>query len=121
MYASIGGVDITPYIQETSYDVNQYEEYEEWKDGNRKKHREVMRTYVEGDFDLVFVTASDLNAFLTLLENNKVDGHLPITLYIQNLNQNKVCSVLYEFKATKDRQISNTYFYKRFKMSIVEE
>lgn len=120
MYASIGGTDISSYIQESTYNVNEYEDYEQWIDGNRHKRREVMRTYVKGSFDLVFVKASDLTSFLTLMNNNKANGLLTITLYVQNANQNKTCQMFVDFTGKDDRKISTDYFYKKYNMSLLE-
>ena len=120
MYVSIGNTDITSYVQETTYTMNQFDEYEEWKDGNRTKHRETMRTYVEGSFDLVFVTETAFNNFLTLLNNNTTDGVLTITVYVQNINQNKTCQMFKTLENVNDRKISNSYFYKRLTLTLVE-
>ena len=121
MLASINGTDITPYIQESSYEANDVGEYEEWKDGNRRKHRTKLRSAVEGSFSLVFVTATALNSFLTLLENNSTAAKLiTMRLYIQNTNTTGDYDVFYEFENTDSRQISTDYFYKKFRFSFEE-
>lgn len=121
MLASINGTDITKYIQESTYEVNQEDVYEEWLDGNYRTHREVTRTKVTGKFEMVFVTESEFSAFLTLLGNNtSASGVLAITLYVTNINTSASYNVFYEFENTSNRQINSNYFYKRFKMEIEE-
>lgn len=120
MFVKIGNTDITPFVQESTYDVNSYDDYEEWKDGNRHIHREQMRTYVEGSFDLVFVKQNDLKRFLDLVDENTTNDLLNVTLYVQNINKNKTCKVFKKLVGTSDRKINDTYCYKRFTLSLIE-
>ena len=120
MTVSINNTDITPFIQESSYEMNRYTDHKEWIDGNRRKHREIMRNYIKGSFEMVFVTESDLSDFMDLVEDNTVNGILTITLYIQNINQTDEYEVFCEIVGNTDRKINNDYFFKKFNVSITE-
>ena len=120
MLAQIGNTDITPWIQESTYVMNKVNVYKDWVDGNYTKRRNVNRTRVEGDFDMVFTNDSDLNAFLSLLSNNTTSGYVTITLWISNKNVSEQHQMLYSFDNKNNRQINNNYVYKRFKMKMEE-
>lgn len=119
--ASINGTDISNYIQESTYEINQRDVYKGWMDANYNIHREKIRTRVVGSFDLVFLTETDYTAFLTLLNTNTdASGMLTITLYVTNINASASYNVFFEFENNVNREISANYFYKRCTMDIEE-
>lgn len=120
MTATINGTDISSYINESSYKMNQYDDYKEWVDGNRIKHHEIMRHFIKGSFDMIFLTELDLTTFLTLLGNNTVNGITTITLYVQNINQSNQYQVYFDMICDSDRSISTNYFFKKYKVTITE-
>lgn len=81
MLVTIGTTDITAYINESSYDVNAVQYGDEWIDGNYDRHFRPKGNKVEGKFTLAFVTESDYNSFITLLESNTVDGYTTATVF----------------------------------------
>ena len=120
MLAQIGNTDITKWIQESTYDMNAEDVYEEWEDGNLHKHHSSVRDRVQGSFDLVFVTDSELDNFITLLNSNTTENYVIITVWVSNKNASQECQMFYTFKNTSNRQISNDYVYKRFTMTLTE-
>ena len=120
MLASINGTDITGYIQETSYQVNQAPIYEEWTDGNYKTHREETRQKITGNFDLIFVRATDLDNFLKLVDENSTGSLLTITLWIQNKNRAVETQVYFSFEAKTVVKISDNYTFHEFTVTIEE-
>lgn len=53
MLAIIGSTDITKHIVADSYNIDAADVYEEWLDGNYRKHREVVRSRVSGSFSVI--------------------------------------------------------------------
>ena len=49
----VNNTDITNYIVAGSYNVNQEQESESWKDGNKREHRIVIDHKVRGSFQIV--------------------------------------------------------------------
>jgi len=120
MLASINGTDITEYINETSYEVNQEELTEEFYDGNHKLHKIPLAKKVRGSFQMVFVKPEDLTNFVNLMEANKTGNLLHITLWISNLNRAAELDVYFEFLSKKKVRISDRYEFHKFKVEIEE-
>lgn len=94
----INNIDFTKHIKVPSWKVNKEDVYEEWTDGNYKKHREVTRQQIKGDFTLLFDEVDDLNQFFSTINALKVqhpDGYIPVRVYINNYNiQEDIYAVL---------------------------
>ena len=120
MLAQIGTTDITKWIQESTYSMNAKSVYEEWEDGNLHRHQQSIRNRVQGSFELVFTTNSDLDDFITLLNSNTENNLLTITVWVDNKNASSEHLMFYEFDGTSNRQINSSYVYKRFKMTLSE-
>lgn len=120
MLAQIGDTDITMYIQESTYNVNNDDVQEQWTDANLIDHMPSIRTRVTGEFELVFVTDEALDDFITLLQNNTTDGYVTMTIMVNNENRVSEHQLFYKFASLTSRIISTNYVYKRFKMTITE-
>ena len=84
-------VDFTSNITVPSYKVNNFDEGDEWVDGNKKKHKNVIRTRVKGNFTLKFLDPQSFNNFFAILNENKVPsgdnaGAVLVSAYVQNEN-----------------------------------
>lgn len=84
----INGTDYTTFIQAPTYKVNAMEVYEEWTDGNKVNHREVVRQRVQGTFTMIFDNQVDYLAFMQVIDAYKVigDGSVLGTFYLNNKN-----------------------------------
>lgn len=120
MTVLINTTDISKYVQESSYKVNQEETYVEWEDAIYQSHRRLARTKVKGSFDLVFVTEDELASFLTLVNDNRAANALIMTVYVMNLGQTVTKRFFYKIKGTKTAQINDRYVYKRYTMELEE-
>lgn len=74
VFFKLGTYDLTPYLDINGFDINVVEEYQEWKDGNYRIHREVERSRRQGKIAVGFKTESDYNTFLTNLTSQKDTG-----------------------------------------------
>ena len=87
----INNNDFTPFITVPSYKVNEVDISEDWEDGNKRKHKHIVRTQVKGTFTLKFQTPTQFNNFFSVLETNKVasgeySGACLASLFISNKN-----------------------------------
>lgn len=122
MLASINGTDITQYVLSESYKINQKNEYNEWTDANRVNHRDIIRTRVEGAFELQFKIGDEIpyNNFVALIKDNTVSGVLPITVFVNNINETKEINVFYEYLPVMVKNVRSNKYYKSFKLSLEE-
>lgn len=122
MLASINGTDITQYVLSESYKINQKNEYNEWTDANRVNHRDIIRTRVEGEFELQFKIGDEIpyNNFVALIKDNTVSGVLPITVFVNNVNETKEINVFYEYLPVMVKNVRSNKYYKSFKLSLEE-
>ena len=120
--ASINETDITQYILSESYNVNQKNEYNEWTDANRVNHRDIIRTRVSGEFELQFKIGDETpyNNFVTLLKDNTASGVLPITVFVNNINERKTINVFYEYLPVMVKNVRSNKTYKSFKLALEE-
>jgi hypothetical protein len=82
---SIGQSNYSTNIIKGSYEVNEYDEREEWVDANYITHKYGGRTRIRGSFDLMFMKLSQYQSFLADLSANKnLDGTYLATLYVNN-------------------------------------
>lgn len=71
---SIGGSDLTQYMDIQNYTVNNTPEFETWTDANRIEHRHKFRDRLEGSLKIGFRSSTEISTFLTLLSNNIQSG-----------------------------------------------
>lgn len=106
MLASINGTDITKHIVASTYNVNSIEDYVTWKDGWRKKHKDVFRELAVGSFDLKFLKGTtDYADFVALVESAKVNGSIPMTVYVSNKNIEKSIDAYCDFTPTVRKNV----------------
>lgn len=71
---SIGGTDLTEFVDKQNWDVNRTPVFKDWTDANQVIHRHVMRYRISGSFKIGFKEVADVTSFLTLLEANRQSG-----------------------------------------------
>lgn len=87
----INNTDFTPFITVPSYKVSEFDESEDWEDGNKRKHTYIVRTRIKGTFTLKFQTPEQFNNFFSVVETNKIrsgeySGACLTTLFVNNKN-----------------------------------
>lgn len=60
------------------------------------------------------------NNFVTLLKDNVVSGVLPITVFVNNINESKTINVFYEYLPVLVKNVRSNKTYKSFKLSLEE-
>lgn len=88
---TINSTDFTPFITVPSYKVNEFDISDDWEDGNKRKHKYIVRTQVKGSFTMKFQKSTDFNNFFSVIDTNKVtsgeySGACLASVYVQNKN-----------------------------------
>ena len=100
----IGENDYTSNIVVPSYKVNKANEVSEWVDVTKTKHQDVERTKVAGDFNMLFETLEELDAFLDDVDNNITTGNYIHAYAYDNRSRQLVESDYFiSFELTNDR------------------
>lgn len=63
-------IDITPYIEGMTYEVNNETVFDTWEDANYTTHYEVDRTRINGSFKVLLYTREIYNIFVDLIQKN---------------------------------------------------
>lgn len=122
MLLIVNGVDLTDYINPSTYSVNALDQYESWMDGNLVEHRIYGRSRVAGTFD-VFLYGKDGMDTDTFLSNwrQAVDNHiLTATVFVQNLGYAKTINAFYTFEGTFHREMINGNYCDKLTVTIQE-
>lgn len=119
----VSNKNFTQHIKMSSYKVNRVDDYEEWKDANRVKHREVTRTKVSGSFTLLYDDAAELDDFFDTIEAARASHPskaLEMTVYLNNFHTTATITGTIKYTPVNDRP----YFGKKktngFEVSIEE-
>lgn len=125
MYLEINGHDYSKNIQVDSYRVEHKPIYDKWTDAARVEHREYIRDYVEGSFQLAFISSPEKNAyddFLNdLFEVKDDDEKITVTVYVGGvLNDTRERSVFYDMTNNLHRELKNGYVIDMITLKIKE-
>ena len=118
-------IDYTSNITVPSYKVNEVDISDDWEDGNRKKHKNIVRTQVKGNFTMKFFDISSFNAFFETLNANKIatgdnSGAVLITAYIQNKNITKSFYAFIDADSADTLPLMGSADYEGFEVQIEE-
>ena len=102
----IGGKNFTQHIKVPSYKVNKAAQWNEWEDGNYKKHRDLKRTKISGSFTLLYDDISELDDFFDTVETIQAahpNGVVPIYLYLNNLHTVELANCFVKYTPDNSR------------------
>lgn len=83
MLLTINGTDYSKKLV-PDYDINEHIDYNEWTDGNGRKHKDEVRRYIGGSLNLQ-LSEEEYSKFREDLENVKKDKVYSISIYVTNL------------------------------------
>lgn len=112
MLFEIGNEDITKYIVDESYAVEEKKDFKEWIDGNFVKHRDYYEPKIIGSMDILCdVTALTKEHLINLIRRNTVNDKLSISAYINNTGMIETAEVFYELTLSeaKGKDAVNVY------------
>lgn len=110
----ISGKDYSKYVQDSTYHMDETEEFGVWDSADYVRHKDLERTRVSGSFDMVFVSenSEDYKEFLEFL-NVVTENHIiTCSLYITNKGIVKENVKFYYSIAYKDHVNTNGSIYK---------
>ena len=100
----LNGHNYTSNITVPSYKVNKGKETVEWTDVTRTKHKEIVRTKMEGNFSMLFETVEELDNFIDDIENNITTGNFIHAFFYDNKSRKLVESDYFiDFELQNDR------------------
>lgn len=82
----VNDTDLTPYVVDGSYNIKSSDTYESWQDGNKKEHRIIITSKVNGSFQIACGGDLTLSEFLEVWNSAVNNGILRIGLYVTNTN-----------------------------------
>jgi hypothetical protein len=123
MLVSIGGVDITKYIDSKSYEMNSEADYKSWKDGWESEHRKYSIPKVKGSFTVtLYGGANDnflsLDEFIALWNTNHL---VTLTVFVENTNETKQIQAYYTFKGKAHHLMNNGNYFDQLTVEIKEK
>lgn len=119
----LANIDYSDHVIAGAYKVVQNEVAVNWTDANHIDHHDVVRTRVEGSFDVYFKDMTEYDAFLSIYEANKVDGHVPVTVTVNNVPSDtaeKSVNAFLKFEPTRNRNDFWADFMERFTITLQE-
>lgn len=113
MYFAISGKDFSENVQTSTYEINKIPEFDEWVSADRKYHKDLARTRIQGSFDMVFISdnSQDYLEFISYVNRNAYDNRIACDLYIGNtgaVESNISCYYTIEYKS-RTHTNGNTY------------
>ena len=118
---NIAGVDLTKHIVAPSYIMNEKDVYNEWEDANYVKHRNVIRTRIEGKFTMKFMEKEVYYNFLDLMKNNRTSsGDILASLYVNNMHKVVSTNVFIEYAPANTIPLFRNGTYNGFEVKVTE-
>lgn len=121
MIFAINGTDISNDILTGTYQINDVDAFEEWKDGWGVVHHDIYGHKCKGSFELLFKTAADYRDFVQLVKSSKTSsGWHVCEVSINNtfVTERRNCFLTFEPK--RDRDGVNRDYFGKFSV-VVEE
>lgn len=122
MIVKIGGYDLTSIALVGAYEVNNIEEYTEWVDARGITHRDLIRTKVQGSFDVMFKDINVFDLFVSTLRlNKKQTNTYECELMCNNTNTSKICDCFVDFKPVRSQDGIGNDRFEPFTIEIKEK
>lgn len=119
----VGDTDFSNRVIAGSYNVISEDVGNTWTDANYVEHIDVVRTRVQGSFDMYFKNMTEYDTFLETLKANKESGHYRITVSCNNLPTNesqKSIAATINFAPSRNRNDFWEDYMERFTVTIGE-
>lgn len=120
--AIVNDVDITPYINTKTYNVNSDDIYESFENANYVETRIFTRKKIKGSFEVALYGRNGMD-YETFLENWNAaveDGIVTIGLWVMNDNQYEAIEAYYKFASSKHAELMNGNYIDRITITIEE-
>ena len=109
MVFKIQSTDYSDKVLMDTYNVNRIDVYTEWEDANGTTHRDIYRTKIQGEFDMMISKMSEYTDFINSVRNNKANGgYVPCYVCVNNDNQENVSANMF-IDYTPIKTMNNNY------------
>lgn len=113
--------DLSAFADIQNYNVNKADVYQDWTDGNWISHREIVRTRISGTVTLGFKTATDWNAFISLLNSTRTAaGYFPVTVWVNNTGASESIDAFLDLAGTGKWDLANNRFWRVITISVTQ-
>lgn len=119
----VNNTDISEYIVADSYNVNQEQESESWKDGNKREHRVIVTHKVNGSFQVACSNkrrSIPLTDFLALWNNAVVNEVATIGVRVLNTGAFEAIECYFEIKNVQHDLSADGTFVDVLEITITE-
>lgn len=122
MLVLINGVDLTPYINPKTYNMNAIKKYESWEDGNWIEHRIYQRAKIQGSFDVVLYGGNNMTTsnFLETWNGAVNNEVVIIKVFVQNTNTFELIEAYFDFDGKFHREMINGEYCDKLTIKIME-
>lgn len=104
-----------------TYAVNKVETYDEWIDGNFKKHKVNIRSKISGTFDLMLKKPIDYGRFVNAINDGRnPDGSVPVLCSVNNTNGAAVITANITFAPKRNKGADGEDFFEQFTVTLEE-
>lgn len=91
--------DLSKYVDPEEYEVNRFDVYEEWTDGNLIDHRVITRTRITGRIYLKLKDADFTTVKGLLASERNANGYYPISIYCSNTGTLESINAFLDYEA----------------------
>ncbi len=121
VFIQLGSTDLSSYADIQNWKVNKADVWQAWTDGNWIDHREVVRTRIEGTFQLGFRTEAAWTSFTTLLAAARnVAGYYAVQVYVNNTASSETINAFLEISAANKWDLVNSHFWRTVNVTLKE-
>lgn len=121
MLFAINNVDLTEHIIAGSYQVNEEDAYEEWKDGWGTTHHDIWGVKCSGSFEMLFRTFADYIDFIELMKSaKKRSGWYDCQIAANNTGDVGRKNCFITFAPKRDRDGVNRDYFGKFTVTVEE-
>lgn len=118
----INGIDFTEFITEDSYSVYEEPIVETWEDADIHYHEGEYRKRIVGEFELVFITDTDYNRFISNMAIASNDRVTALEVYVGGLTNDLVQGNFFcKVRSTSKRDAKATRTVNKLTMQIKEQ
>lgn len=111
--------DLSAFADIQNYGVNKVDVYQEWTDGNWIDHRDIVRTRIQGTVKLGFKSATDWNAFVSLLNATRDEaGYFPVTVWVNNTATSETIDAFLDLAGSGKWDLTNNKFWRVITISV---
>lgn len=117
-----GEVDYSNRVVAENYKISSKPEYESWTDANGKEHRSKYRTRVGGTLEMKFLSISEYQTFIGVL-NNLVSPSLTHSIQVWDNRKEQTVSIqaFIDFEPTRYKDPGNRDMVERIEITIREQ